>query len=292
MFATSTPRTVIRAARARASARGGEPARCRDVVGWCPIRASRARRAVRAPRATNGSSFDAADVTIEGLVPLDQICDEFVCKSSPAVEGSLRQIATDIVALREDKRSLNPFANDLEYDDGARTFVGRDGFATHTYIRDNVGEPRAAVTRMAMDGLDRATIEWRLVGTTPGGKLDVAVSTELVMNLITGRATRCKETWDASASDAGAASFLKSTRAATAIPKNVADAARRAAKDLGEKFGSADDAGAEDVFVDPNDPMKFFTNNNKPEDDYLQYALLVAALWLVYEGLKATATLN
>ena len=126
----------------------------------------------------------------------------------------------------------------------------------------------------------------------PGGKLDVAVSTELVMNLITGRATRCKETWDASASDAGAASFLKSTRAATAIPKNVADAARRAAKDLGEKFGSADDAGAEDVYVDPNDPMKFFTNNNKPEDDYLQYALFVAALWLVYEGLKATVTLN
>ena len=87
----------------------------------------------------------------------------------PAVEGSLRQIATDIVALREDKRSLNPFANDLEYDDGARAFVGRDGFADHTYIRDTVGEPRAAVTRMAMDGLDRATIEWRLVGSTPGG---------------------------------------------------------------------------------------------------------------------------
>ena len=48
----------------------------------------------------------------------------------------------------------------------------------------------------------------------------------------------------------------------------------------------------EDVQVDPNDPMKFFTESNKPEDDYLQYALFVAALWLVYEGLKATATLH
>ena len=292
MSATSTPRAVYRAAPARLSVPGGEPARCRDVVRSCPDRATRARRAVWTPRATNGSSFDAADVTIEGLVPLDQICDEFVCKSSPAVEGSLRQIATDIVALREDKRSLNPFANDLEYDDGARAFVGRDGFADHTYIRDTVGEPRAAVTRMAMDGLDRATIEWRLVGSTPGGKLDVAVTTELVMNLITGRATKCTETWDASASDASAATFLKSTRAATAIPKNVADAARRAAKNLEGKLGSAEDAGAEDVYVDPNDPMKFFTNSNKPEDDYLQYALIVAAVWLVYEGVKATATLN
>ena len=167
MSATSTPRAVYRAARARVRARwrAGEMPRRRSIVS---DRATRARRAVWTPRATNGSSFDAADVTIEGLVPLDQICDEFVCKSSPAVEGSLRQIATDIVALREDKRSLNPFANDLEYDDGARAFVGRDGFADHTYIRDNVGEARAAVTRMAMDGLDRATIEWRLVGSTPG----------------------------------------------------------------------------------------------------------------------------
>jgi hypothetical protein len=53
-------------------------------------------------------------------------------------------------------------------------------------------------------------------------------------------------------------------------------------------FGKKD----EEVFVDPNDPMKFFTESNKPEDDYLTYALFVAALWLVFEGLKATQTLR
>jgi hypothetical protein len=58
------------------------------------------------------------------------------------------------------------------------------------------------------------------------------------------------------------------------------------------KLGDEGAGGMEDVQVDPNDPMKFFTESNKPEDDYLQYALFVAALWLVYEGLKATATLH
>ena len=47
-----------------------------------------------------------------------------------------------------------------------------------------------------------------------------------------------------------------------------------------------------EVQVDPNDPMKFFTESNKPEDDYLNYALFVAAMWLVFEGLKATQTLH
>jgi hypothetical protein len=146
-------------------------------------------------------SFDASDITIEGLTPLSGICDDFVCKSSPAVvggglysctepsslglslrrlsivsiralfvgcrrvlvvtrgrlgrpshpptptptlnsrhlthftpqtllsygptctahyaeEGSLRQIATDLVAIRESKRSLTPFANEVA---GGRT---------------------------------------------------------------------------------------------------------------------------------------------------------------------------
>ena len=42
----------------------------------------------------------------------------------------------------------------------------------------------------------------------------------------------------------------------------------------------------------PQRPDEVLHRVSKPEDDYLQYALFVAALWLVYEGLKATATLH
>ena len=45
----------------------------------------------------------------------------------------------------------------------------------------------------------------------------------------------------------------------------------------------------EEVFVDLNDPMKFFTESNKTREDVigLTYAVRRGA-WLVFEGLKAT----
>lgn len=42
--------------------------------------------------AAEGTSSDASDtVRVDGLPDLDSICDDFVCKSSPAIESTLRQ---------------------------------------------------------------------------------------------------------------------------------------------------------------------------------------------------------
>jgi len=238
-------------------------------------------------------SFDPETATIEGLTPLAEICDAFVCKSSPAVEGSLRQVAADVCALREDTRSKAPYAPDVRFDDGARVFQGVEGFETHTFIKDVVGNARAAVTRMAMENGETGVVEWRLVGDAPGGSVDVFVTTTLTMNLITGRVVRQEERWDFSRCGGSAGTFLRTARAAAAAPKNVAGAVADAAKSLDDLIGSVDFGKKdEEVFVDPNDPMKFFTESNKPEDDYLNYALFVAAMWLVFEGLKATQTLH
>ena len=47
-----------------------------------------------------------------------------------------------------------------------------------------------------------------------------------------------------------------------------------------------------DVQVDPNYPMKFFTENNTPQDDYLQIALFIAAIYLVVKLLEAAQTIS
>ena len=52
--------------------------------------------------------------------------------------------------------------------------------------------------------LDRALIVWRLQGSNSGGKVDVRVTTELTLNIITGRAMSVVESWDVSGCDAGA----------------------------------------------------------------------------------------
>jgi len=237
-------------------------------------------------------SFDPSTSYIEGLTPLSEICDDFVCKSSPAVEGSLRQIATDICAVRESKRSQEPYAPDVAFDDGSRRFVGFDGFATHTFIKDTIGNPKCAVTKMKMDANDSATLEWRLVGTGPtGSSVEINVVATLRMNLITGRVIAHTEVWDFGKVDGIAGALLQTQRNAFAAPKNLSDGVSEIAKSIEDAIGSVDLSDDDEVFADPNDPMKFFTETNKPSDDYLNYALFVAALWLVYEGLKATQTL-
>ena len=288
-------RIVCERRRASPSSLGGGKNRTQIVV--CSERRSNGiqlheRGATMRRRANPLRSFDPEEETIPGLVPLDRICDDFVCKSSPAVEGSLRQIATDICALREDKRSVTPFGMDVQYDDGERRFEGRDGFGDHTYIRDNVQDAKAAVTTMRMGELDDATIVWRLRGRNSGGDLDVEVTTNLRLNLITGRATEVTEVWDTSASDAGAAAVLASSRKASALPKNIADAAAKLGRSISDQFGSGDGDEMKDVQVDPNDPMKFFTENNTPQDDYLQIALFIAAIYLVVKLLEAAQTIS
>jgi hypothetical protein len=210
------------------------------------------------------------------------------------VESSLRQIAADICAVREEKRSTAPYAPDVAFDDGARAFGTVEGFKTHTFIRDVIGNPRAAVTRMALEGKENAIVEYRLVGDAPGGKADVAIKAVLTMNLITGRVVKHSEEWDFSECTGSSGVFLRAARRAAAAPKNVADAAKEAGKKIDTLVGSMGSfvSKEEEVFVDPNDPMKFFTEGNKPEDDYLNAALILAAIWLVFEGLKATQTLG
>jgi len=243
-------------------------------------------------------SFDASDITIAGLIPLDEICDEFVCKSSPAVEGSLRQIARDIVSRKEAGRSMTPFANDVVFDDGARRFVGKESYAAHSYIADNVAGAAAAVESMKMLGLDMAEVKWRLQGTNPGGNLDVKVTAMIQLNLITGRAVSHTEEWDMSLCDSNAATFLNFTRVASAVPKNLADAASKASKDIQDKLGKLTQGGGpkvgnnNDIYMDPNDPMKFFQDANGPKDDILQIALLLAAIYLVVKLLESVERLG
>ena len=53
-----------------------------------------------------------------------------------------------------------------------------------------------------------------------------------------------------------------------------------------------DTAAGRDIQVDPNDPMKFFQDANTPQDDYLQVALFLSAIYLIVRLLQATETLH
>lgn len=44
-----------------------------------------------------------------------ELCNEFVCISSPLVEATARQLARDILELREGNRALGSFAVSVKY---------------------------------------------------------------------------------------------------------------------------------------------------------------------------------
>ena len=236
-------------------------------------------------------SFDPEEATIPGLIPLDQICDDFVCKSSPAVESSLRQIATDICAIREDKRSVNPFAVDVKYDDGERKFEGREGFANHTYIKDNVDDAAAAVTEMRMGDLDEGDHRVEAPGAKQRRRVGCGGDDDAETEPHHGQGDGGAERWDPAGSDAGAAAGAGVVAESDGAAQEHRRRRRGLGKSIEETLGSTDDNEMKDVYVDLNDPMKFFTNNNTPQDDYLQIALFLAAIYLVVKLLEAAQSI-
>ena len=67
-----------------------------------------------ASTATKSAEKSEVDKLIEGM-SFGQLCDEFECISSPAVEKTARQLVKDIMSVREDKRSLGNFGMNVVY---------------------------------------------------------------------------------------------------------------------------------------------------------------------------------
>lgn len=55
-----------------------------------------------------------ADKIVDGM-SFGEICNEFECISSPSVEATARQLARDILELREGNRALGTFAFSVKY---------------------------------------------------------------------------------------------------------------------------------------------------------------------------------
>lgn len=54
------------------------------------------------------------DKLVEGI-DFGELCNEFECISSPAVESTARQLARDILELREGNRALGTFSVSVKY---------------------------------------------------------------------------------------------------------------------------------------------------------------------------------
>lgn len=224
-------------------------------------------------------------------------CDSFVCKSSPAVENTLRTLARDTAAARGTNRAKTPYAPEVTYDDGCLRFTGSEKYEKYcSYVQNNLRDVKARVTSISMaeGSLDEATLTWELDARNDIGRVGVDVEATYKMNLITGRVLEHRERWNVNPSrtEAQAGALLESTRKAHALPLNameMGDGIQKQIKEFTKSFSQGDENGGADYYVDPNDPMKFFQQEDTSKTDLLQMALAASVIFLVT---KVFETLN
>ncbi|KAG6555243.1 hypothetical protein Mapa_003285 [Marchantia paleacea] len=232
-----------------------------------------------------------ADALVDGMT-FSELCDEFECISSPAVEKTARQLARDLLELREDKRTLSTYAVFVNYKDPLRSFKGREKFKRPSWIKATLNNPTVAVQQMQMISTSMLNIKWTLRGTPKlppasvvGGELVLNVNSYFTLNQISGQVTDQVDEWDLSGSSPITLAYFYATK--------LAYLAAESGKDFGESVSGLTKMmdKKEDnstIYSDPTDPRKFFQVDDNPQKDIYQVGFVIALIYLLVQFLKLT----
>ncbi|PSC69156.1 hypothetical protein C2E20_7333 [Micractinium conductrix] len=239
---------------------------------------ARQGRPFRPVSARAADTKPVAEQSIDGLPA--SYCDDFECTSSPSVEASVRQLAKDLT--RANGKWTPIYASNVEYSDAFRRFKGPDGYARLDFVATSVGDPAVSIQSMRMLDNSAAEIRWRLTGWVGPLPVDVEGTTEVAMNLLTGRIERHSERWDLRLCSPPAAAAWTVTRALWAAKQASTDAGA-AANQVLNTLTSVDD---EDTMTqaDPNDPMKFFQQKDSSKQDTVFFVAIVLLFWAMVQA--------
>uniref|UniRef100_A0A1J3I049 Uncharacterized protein n=1 Tax=Noccaea caerulescens TaxID=107243 RepID=A0A1J3I049_NOCCA len=251
----------------------------------------------RLPRFLNNSSrtevsidTSEADKLVD-KIDFGELCNDFECTSSPQVESTARQLARDILELREGNRAFACYAVSVRYKDPIRSFTGREKYKRPMWIRNGLDNPTVTIQEMIMLSTSVLRIRWTVKGKPKSflaaisGDLIIKVKSEFTLNQISGQVIEHEESWDSSSSSPIAqAYFLTSRRlfAASESAKDFLDVS----KDLAATFAARKDDT--EIYRDPTDPTKYFQRDDSLERDVYQIALFLAIVYFVVQFLRNT----
>ncbi|WOH11674.1 hypothetical protein DCAR_0831164 [Daucus carota subsp. sativus] len=237
------------------------------------------------------SENSEADRIVDGM-DFGELCNEFECISSPSVEATARQLARDILELRQGNRALGTFAVSVKYSDPLRSFTGREKYKRPLWATDALDEPVVGVQEMSMSSTSLLNIKWTLKGKPKslvaaiGGDVIVKVNSQFTLNQISGQVIEHKELWDLSASSTIAQAYFWSSRrlfSTVEFVKDITDSA----KNLSSRFQPEKENT--EIYPDPlGDPTKFFQRDDSFQRDAYQIALVLALVYFVVQFLKTT----
>ncbi|KAK1431458.1 hypothetical protein QVD17_07917 [Tagetes erecta] len=231
-----------------------------------------------------------ADKIVDGM-EFGELCNEFECISSPAVEATARQLARDILELREGNRALGTYAVSVKYKDPVRSFTGREKYKRPLWSTDALDNPNVSVQDMVMLSTSLLNIKWTLKGdpknplASAGGPVILKVNSRFTLNQISGQVIEHEEIWDLSSSSTIAqAYFWASRRLFSTIEsaKDISDSLKNVSSRFSTKKENVD------FYPDPTDPTKFFQSNDDFQRDAYQLALFLALLYFLVQFLRTT----
>ncbi|KAL3749768.1 hypothetical protein ACJRO7_010829 [Eucalyptus globulus] len=231
------------------------------------------------------------DKIIDGL-DFGELCNDFECISSPLVESTARQLARDILELREGNRAMGTYAVSVKYKDPVRSFTGREKYKRPLWVTRALDNPSVAVQEMAMLSTSVLIIKWTIRGkpksaiSSVGGDLVIKVTSKFTLNQISGQVIEHEEIWDLSASSPIAQAFFWTSRrlfATVETGKDLTEYVKNFTSRLSTKKENMD------IYPDPSgDPTKFFQRDDGFQQDLYQIALFLAVLYFVVQFLRTT----
>ncbi|KAF8388535.1 hypothetical protein HHK36_027210 [Tetracentron sinense] len=232
-----------------------------------------------------------ADKLVDGM-DFGELCNEFECISSPSVESTARQLARDILELREGNRALGTFSVSVKYKDPVRSFTGREKYKRPLWATDALDKPSVTVQEMVMLSTSVLSIKWAIRGkpksllASIGGDLIVRVNSQFTLNQISGQVIEHEEFWDLSASSAIAQAYFWTSRRLFATIEAGKDMAE-IVKNLKSRI-SPEKENLE-IFPDPSgDPTKYFQRDEGFQRDVYQIALFLAVVYFIVQFLRTT----
>ncbi|KAF7817735.1 uncharacterized protein G2W53_023190 [Senna tora] len=226
-----------------------------------------------------------ADKIVDGM-NFGELCNDFECISSPLVESTARQLARDILDLRQGNRC---FAISVRYRDPLRTFIGRGKYERPLWATTALNNPSVSVQQMVMLSTSVLSIKWTVKGKPKSliaeiaGDVILRVTSRFTLNQISGQVIEHQEFWDLSASSTLAQAFFWTSRVLFASRESVKDFIH-IAKNLSGRLSTK-----KETYPDPSaDPTKFFQRDDSFQQDAYQIALLLAVLYFLVQFLRTT----
>ncbi len=241
------------------------------------------RRLVPATHA--GNNVD--DMNVDNL---PSYCSDFVCTSSPAVELTVKAVAKDI-ERGNGVWTTSLLSKNIEYRDAYCSTKGIDSFKVD-FIPTFCRATSVKVNRLYM--VDAAPSRQAIIEYTVEGKLNpdkdsgtavtVDMKTALTLNLLTGQVEIREDSWSVRSLMSKPA--WNATRLAWAGVQKSREARKKGSelieKSVSSVLGSLDE---EDSFqADPNDPMKFFQQNDGFKQDAVSFSIFLLVLYIVVQG--------